>query len=199
MAGARIKIEVDDAALTGALANVQAELGAAGLRATLADIGEYLLRATRELAAEEVSPSGYAWPALSPRYAKNKAKLRPGLPMLKFDNHMLGDRLSYQVMDDVLSVGTSAPYGAIHQFGGTIHIPARSQQAYFKMRKGEVDPKFVNKKKANFAQWVTLPAYDIEIPARPWLGVNDGDVEEILRIVGDHLQAAVEGGESASP
>lgn len=119
MAGAKVEIEVDNAAALAALQGAQNALRGAGLHATLEDIGEYMLRATRESAAEEVSPDGLAWPALSPRYARRKAKLRPGLPMLKFDNHMLGDRLSYQVDDagGAVYIGTSAPQGATQHFG----------------------------------------------------------------------------------
>jgi len=47
-----------------------------------------------------VSPDGTPWAALSPRYAKRKERERPGVPKLKFDNHMLGDRLSQTCVGD---------------------------------------------------------------------------------------------------
>lgn len=118
MAGAKIEIQVDDAKVLASLESGQQALSQDGFQATQRDIGEYMLRATRDRAATESGPSGEEWPALSPRYARRKAKLRPGLPMLKFDNHMLGDQLSYQIEGDTLFVGTSAPYGARQQFGG---------------------------------------------------------------------------------
>jgi len=40
------------------------------------------------------------------------------VPKLKFDLHMLGDQLSYQVGQNYVEVGTNAKYGALHQFGG---------------------------------------------------------------------------------
>lgn len=125
MAGAKIEIQFDDAAALASLDGAQQVLSPAGFKATLQDIGEYMLRATRDRAATESGPDGSAWPALSPRYAARKQKLRPGVPMLKFDNHMLGDMLSYQLADDqTLLIGTNAPYGATQQFGRG-GIPAR--------------------------------------------------------------------------
>lgn len=118
MAGAKVEIQFDDAQALAKLQRAQDVLDGDGLRATLTDIGEYMLRATRDRAATETGPDGEAWPALSPRYARRKAKLRPGLPMLKFDNHMLGDQFTYQIEGDTLFVGTMAPYGARQQFGG---------------------------------------------------------------------------------
>lgn len=85
----------------------------------LRDMGEYLLASTQARAARQVAPDGDAWPALTPRYKRRKDKLRPGLPMLKFDNHMLGDRLSYQVTPGTgeLRLGTNVRYGAAQHFG----------------------------------------------------------------------------------
>lgn len=191
MAGARIEFDWNASKASEALQRAAIALDASGRALLLSDIGEYLLGSTRDRAAAQVSPDGTPWAALSPRYAKRKERERPGVPKLKFDNHMLGDRLAHQVDDDTLLLGTSAPYGAIQQFGGSIDMPARSQQAYFHATKDEVLPQFVNKRKSNFAQWVTLPAYKINIPARPWLGISTQDQEEIVRITLDHLQAAL--------
>ena len=76
--------------------------------------------------------------------------------------------------DDYAALGTNHPLAPIHFFGGKINIPARSQQAYFNQDKktGEVGKLFVKKKKSNFAQWVTIPAYTINMPARPMLPVD---------------------------
>lgn len=159
-----------------------------GLRLMLSDIGEYLLRATRDRAARQVAPDGSPWAPLSPSYKKYKDRKRPGVPMLKFDFHMLGDQLAHQVVGDTLFVGTNAPYGAIHQFGGQINRPARSTQAYFRQdRSGEVGNRFVPRKQSNFAQWVTVPAYQYNMTARPWLGLSLDDEREIVAIASDHL------------
>lgn len=115
MAG--VNITVDDTQVQGLFKRL---VHAAGdTDQALRDIGEYEIRATRERAAREESPDGTPWVKLSPRYAARKAKKRGGAPILKFDNHMLGDRLNYQVGDTWVEIGTNVPYGALHQFGGT--------------------------------------------------------------------------------
>lgn len=124
MAGARVEITLDDAAVLQRLTQAQARLGTAGIAPLLDKLGEYLLGATRDRAASEHGPDGEPWPALSPRYAKRKARKRPHAPLLVWDFHMLGDRLAWQVAGNTLYVGTGAPYGARQQFGGG-GIPAR--------------------------------------------------------------------------
>lgn len=96
----------------------------------LEDIGEYLLRSTRERQEQEISPTGEPWVPLSPKYAKWKARKRPGVKMLKFDWHMMGDQFAYQVQDDELFVGTNAIYGRIHQFGGESKSPETGETIY---------------------------------------------------------------------
>lgn len=118
MAGARIELEVDTREAQTALQQAVQSLGPAGLAPLLSMIGEYLLGATRDRAAQELSPDGQHWRALEPSYRRWKEKKRPGVPILKFDNHMLGDQLSWQLDGDAaVLVGTNAVYGAIHQFG----------------------------------------------------------------------------------
>jgi phage gpG-like protein len=95
--------------------------------------------------------------------------------------------------DDALLVGTNAPYGAIHQFGGTIRRPARSTHVYFRLgRDGEVGRRFAPKSRSNFAQRVTVPEHNIKMPARPWLGISAADERELLDIAEDHIKAAFE-------
>jgi phage virion morphogenesis protein len=193
MAGARIEFTADNKRTSEALAKAVDVLGGDGLALLLEDIGEYLLRSTRDRADAQVSPDGTPWAALSPPYARRKQRKRPGVPLLKFDNHMLGDQLAHQVDGTTLLVGTNAPYGAIHQFGGDVHIPARTQEVYFRTHRDqtEVEPLFVEKKKSNFAQTVTVPEHDVHIPTRPWLGLSDADVDEIVQLTQDHIAAAL--------
>lgn len=124
MAGVRVEIQLDDKAVQAALQQALDALGPNGLAPLLGELGEYLLGTTRDRAAEEIDPNGMPWAALSPRYAQRKAQKRPGLGLLHFDNHMLGDRLAWQISGDTLYLGTSVPYGARQQFGGG-GIPAR--------------------------------------------------------------------------
>ncbi|MFV9492168.1 phage virion morphogenesis protein [Pseudomonas aeruginosa] len=62
--------------------------------------------------------------------------------------------------------GRNRAYAAIHQFGGEIQIAARSQQAYFRhdAKTNEVSPQFVNRRRANFSQWVSLGSLHYQDP-----------------------------------
>jgi phage virion morphogenesis protein len=186
VAGARIEVDIS----APSLARAARELSSADRRKLLEDIGEYLLRSTRDRAAREIDPDGTPWRALSPRYKRFKDKKRPGLPKLKFDHHMLGDRLASQVEGDAVLVGTSAKYGALHQFGGEVTMPARQAEVFFKRdRDGQVGNAFMPKRRANFAQSVMVPAYKVVMPARPWLGLSPADEDEIAAIAQQHLDA----------
>lgn len=183
MAGARIEITKDTA--RPALRRLIAQLQGEGRATMLADMGEYLLRSTRERAAKQVDPSGTPWQPLSPKYKRWKDKKRPGVPILKFDFHMLGDQLSYQVQEDALLVGTNAPYGAAHQFGQTVHVAPRSTLVSFKKHgKGK---RFASSKNADSESWHAVAGHDITLPARPWLGLSAEDHDELLAIARDHL------------
>lgn len=118
MTGTRLTITVDDADAQGVLDRVVA-FAAAPPRDMFAEFGEHLLNSTRDRAKLQVSPDGVSWAELSEDYKAYKDKKRPGVTKLKFDMHMLGDQLSYQIGDGFVEIGTNAVYGAIHQWGGT--------------------------------------------------------------------------------
>ena len=193
MAGARVEITRNTA--SPKLKRLAARLHGEGRQLLFADMGEYLLRSTRERAAKQIDPDGNKWRALSPGYAKWKAKKRPGVSILKFDFHMLGDQLSYQADQDALLLGTNAPYGAIHQFGGTVHRPAHSRKLAFGKDKPNRMKVFARagSKDVDHEQWATVGAYDVTLPARPWLGLSKEDDTELQAIVVDHLGEALDG------
>lgn len=189
---ARVEITADtaSAALRAATESLQGD----GRRLLLEDIGEYIVRATRERAARQVSPEGVPWAPLSPRYQRFKQRKRPGVPMLKFDFHMLGDRFFSQVQGSDLMVGSTAPQAAIQHFGGKIKRDARQSELYFRQeRDGSVGNQFVRRSRSNFAQQVMIPAYTITMPSRPWLGLSAEDEAEVLAIAEQHLMDAVSG------
>ncbi|HET8942292.1 MAG TPA: phage virion morphogenesis protein [Rudaea sp.] len=101
MAGAKITITVDDAQVQAMFARLMA-FGEDAVADAGRDIGEYMLRSTRERSAREQSPDGVPWVALSPKYAARKQRKRPGVGLLHFDDFMLGARLSYQARPDFL-------------------------------------------------------------------------------------------------
>ncbi|KHS86522.1 phage virion morphogenesis protein [Pectobacterium carotovorum] len=153
-------------------------------QAMLQGMGEKLLELHQQRFAEQKSLDGTPWQSLSARYQKRKRKNADKI--LTRDGY-LRNTLRWQVNANQLLFGTDRVYGAIHQFGGTIQIAARSQQAYYRTKrnsdgKTEVGNQFVSKKKSNFSRWHTLPNYSITIPARPWLGISATDTERLLEI-----------------
>lgn len=190
-----VRVEITRNTASPKLKRLLARLRSDDRELLFAQMGEYMLRSTRERAAKEIDPDGNKWRALSPGYAKWKAKKRPGVPILKFDFHMLGDQLSYQADGDGLLVGTNAPYGAIHQFGGTTHHAAHSRKLAFGKTKANGLKVFARagSKDVDHEQWATVDAYNVTLPARPWLGVSKEDDAELQAIVVDHLGEALDG------
>lgn len=181
MAGAMLDVQVDDSQVGAVLAKLIERLG--DIRTPLNDIAEYLHQATDERFLRQVSPDGAPWAPLAPSTLARKKG-----PRTLRESGLLQDSMRHQVSGEELEFGTDRPYGAIHQFGGTIEQAARSQQVYFKQGKdGNVGNRFVSKRKANFAQWVTRGAQSAEMPARPYLGLSTVDESEILAIVSDYL------------
>lgn len=189
--------------------NVQQSLAALLNRITepapvFAGISQELLRQTEAIFENEgpgfstananikgrgTAPGG--WPQLAPRTIKKRGSDHP---ILQVTGALARSFLPFSG-DDVAGIGSNYVTALIHFLGGTINMPARSQQAYFKQDKktGVVGNKFVKKNKSTFAQWVTIPAYKITIPARPMLPVDEqGNLlptaaEAILDIFADYL------------
>ncbi|MGC8341842.1 phage virion morphogenesis protein [Pantoea ananatis] len=124
-----------------------------------------------------------AWMGWSPKYARRRG---PGQIL------QLSGRLASSVMpysdNDSATVGTNVAYAAIHNFGGVINIPARSQQAYYRVSKsGERDNRFSKKSKANYSEWHTIPAYQIKMPRREFLRLNESDVAEMEKVAENYF------------
>ncbi|EFG7849497.1 phage virion morphogenesis protein [Shigella sonnei] len=138
------------------------------MRALAADMGD----AVEENFNQQGRP---AWMGWSPRYAKKRA----GGKILQKSGR-LASSIEQDSDNDSATVGTNVVYARIHQEGGTIHMPPRSQRAYHRQGKdGRVGNRFVKKSRANFMQWNTLPAYSITIPARPYLQLNQDDLRQM--------------------
>ncbi|ROL55814.1 hypothetical protein D9V84_10400 [Bacteroidetes/Chlorobi group bacterium Naka2016] len=85
-----------------------------------------------------------------------------------------------------IQAGSNLPYAAIHNFGGVIHVPARSR-LYVQNRYVRGGKKGKFKKGTTFGQGSTTKAYTIKIPARPYLVLQDDDIVEILKHIGEVL------------
>jgi phage virion morphogenesis protein len=131
------------------------------------------------------------WPDLQPATIAYKKKHGYGDKML-IRRGTLRSSITQNSDRTSAVVGTNLVYAAIHQFGGNIGMPARSQQAYFKQAKdGTVGNLFVRKSQSNFAQWHTRGAHTIGIPARPFLKLTDADKAKIVQKLQDYLAGLV--------
>ncbi|HDW3554131.1 TPA: phage virion morphogenesis protein [Escherichia coli] len=131
-----------------------------------------------------------AWAGWSPAYA---ARRGPGQILQR--KGRLAASISPDADNDNARVGTNVAYAAIQQLGGTINIPARSQRAYYRQRKdGTVGNRFVRKSRSNYSEWHTLPAYKIEMPARPFLQLADEDISTLEETAQTYLRGLMESG-----
>ncbi|MBI1626958.1 phage virion morphogenesis protein [Comamonas suwonensis] len=180
MAGANLTI---DTVITGpdVLARMDEAMG--NTAPLLARIGEYLQDATRDRFKTQSGPDGSAWQALQPRYQRRKKQNKDKILTLR--GYLRGQIHWQPDGDDAVRVGTNAKYGAIHQFGGSIQKQARQSTVHFGA--GKAKHLFVKQKKAKRSLQVTIPAHQVNMPARPFLGINAGDQEQIRLRVMDWL------------
>lgn len=175
MAGVKVDITSDVAARLAQLE--QQLLHPAPL---FARINEYLMRSTRARFKTQTAPDGTPWQALSARYHKRKHRNQGKVLTLR--GYLQGS-LRGQFDDSGLVFGTDRVYGAIHQLGGIIRQQARQQTLNFrKNADGSIGNRFVKKNKANFSQTVSVGEYQINMPARPFLGLSDDDRQFIARL-----------------
>jgi phage virion morphogenesis protein len=116
------QITVVDAELQAALSEFIAQ--AENLTPALNDLGEYLLRKTRQRFDTSTAPDGTKWAPLAARTIKAKQRRAiTGKPyrtkadpsaILK-DTFTLRDSITYQVSSNALYVGTNIEYGIYHQ------------------------------------------------------------------------------------
>lgn len=160
MSGAAIQIRLDDHGVIQALA--QAAARAADLTPLLDNIGASLVRSTEMRFEREQGPDGQAWPP------SIRALIEGGKTLL--DQGILYASLTHRATPTSVEVGSNVLYAAVHQFGATIE--AKNAKAL----KFKVGGRYVSKE-------------SVTIPARPFLGIDDGDRTMIAETVSKWLEA----------
>ena len=206
-----VTLIVDDAEVMEALARFQAASG--NVVPVYKNIGEELLQSTQARFRAGKGPDGKAWAPLSKRHAAAKRKAGHSAAILVMRGYLSGT-IRYQADADGVQVGTDRPYGAVHQFGADIQMPARQQEAHVSVRTAPLTgtrmgkdgkPKawtlaagtlqFRRRKDAGkagvSARTLTIGDHTITIPARPYLGLSEDDRAASLDVVADHLIMAV--------
>lgn len=180
MAGANLKFDV---VITGPDTLARIDSAMDNTAPLLARIGEYLQDSSRDRFKSQSGPDGTAWQPLQPRYQRRKKQNKDKILTLR--GYLHGQIHWQPDGDDAVRVGSNSKYGAIHQFGGTIQKPARKSTVHFGA--GKAKHLFVKRKKAKRSMQVSIGAHQVNMPARPFLGVNAGDQQEIRLRVMDWL------------
>lgn len=169
-------------------------LGKEGTADLMPRLGEYLLKSTQNRFNEQTAPDGTPWAKLSPAYAKRKKYAQDKILTLR---GYLRSSIRYQVTGPAeLKWGTNSEHGAIHQFGGSIAHKARTAKVRFRTdAKGELlRSGLMNGSALIFAarrhkraaeRQVDIPAHQVTIEARPFLGISAEDSKQIQEIAQD--------------
>ncbi|WP_190237917.1 phage virion morphogenesis protein [Mesorhizobium sp. M2A.F.Ca.ET.015.02.1.1] len=165
---------------------------AANPAAIMSEIASFLVTRTQRHFQTETGPDG-KWQPLSPRTAARRIGRRQrGNAHILRDTGRLYQSITGEASDTEASVGTNVLYAAIHQLGGEVKIPAREQDIHLgRTNRGRRFVKASAKRKETMR--VTIGAHAIEIPARPFLYLDDEDEAEIQRIVEDAFRAEADG------
>lgn len=160
-------------------------------------IGNYGENSTRLRFKSQTGPDGQKW-------KPSKRAQKTGGQTLKLKGHLEGS-ISYKATNAGAQWGSNRVYAAIHQFGGPIEKLAFSST--LRLRTGKGGALLRQKDHAHLAVFAkathkqavqrryTVDAHTINMPARPYLGVNAADGVEILQIATDAVdQAAKNGG-----
>lgn len=180
MAGSHITITVNDAQAREHLNR----LGQADTSDLMPRLGEYLLKSTQRRFNQDnqKAPDGTPWEKLKARYARRKKYNQDKILTLR---GYLRSSIQYQVTGaNSVEVGTNNKYAAIHQHGGIIDQNAQSRRVRFRSVAGRVLFAGKRHKKAT-ERWVSRGAYQVKIPARPFLGISADDENAIGNIVMD--------------
>jgi phage virion morphogenesis protein len=147
-------------------------------------IGNLLVASVGENFLAERAPDGTPWTPLAPAtIAARRRRGSSAIAILRERGRLKGS-ISHQVEADGVRIGATAPYAAIHQFGGTINKSARSGKIFRRQfADGSFGRQFAKKKnKTSVATDVSIPAHSVTIPARPYLGVGANDIDDIQRL-----------------
>ncbi len=173
MTGVSFTVTIDDAAAQGALSAIA--IRARHPRPAMDAIGGAMVASTLMRFETETAPSGAPW-------KPSRRALKTGGKTLTRRGH-LRSSLTHAASDDAVDWGSNMAYAAIHQRGGTVERYARSQEIFQRYNALTGAFRFATRSRANFSRWVTIGAGAVTIPARPYLGVDDSDQAEVVRIL----------------
>lgn len=168
MAGARIELRGQ----TEALAAVETALARLDDPAPMwRDMGLSLVASTQRRFETGMAPDGSPWPP------SIRALFEGGKTLVK--SARLMQSIAFELLPNGVMVGTNVLYAAIHQLGGVIR--GLTGKLRFRLANG---------------RFVTVDK--VTIPARPFLGLDDEDGEELIAIADDWIGGPLMGGAHAA-
>lgn len=188
MSGTKITFQVD-AAASRRLA-VIAERGT-DLAPVMREIGTELLQLRSQRFRRGRGVNGVPW---KPKQRVIKGRSKP----LIFSGQM-ADGIAVQSDANSVTLGSNRPQAKIHEFGGTITQHPYSRKVLFREvgEAGSGRYQFALKKsksKRLVSKPVTYGARTINIPARPWLGLDGQDRAAINDVIAQHFARLLKGG-----
>lgn len=129
------------------------------------DFGMYMEGEITTRFENETGPDGQPWEK------SYRAREEGGKTLSK--SGWLEDSIARNHTADRLEIGTAVKYAAIHQYGG------------------EIKPKKADKLAFRIGGHLIMTD-KVDMPARPYLGFNDDDEAELVNIIHDHWQEALQ-------
>jgi phage virion morphogenesis protein len=173
MTGVRMQLTGQDAALSELDGYIQRARDPRGL---FENIGLSLVTSTQHRFEDGHGPDGSPWPPSIRVLAHGGKTLIESARLMR--------SITYQAATTGVEVGTNVIYAAIHQLGGIIRQLARAASVHFKTSKrtGKRLPGFRKASRADEHREVTIGAREIHMPARPFIGLDEHDDVEIIRL-----------------
>lgn len=126
-------------------------------------VGRKLAESTRMRFEDQRGPDGRAWtPSV-------RAREQAGQTLV--DTGRLRDSITHRVAGDGVEIGTNVVYAATHQLGADIRAVNAPYLAF------KLGDRFVRVR-------------EVKIPARPFLGVDQADEDDIVALATDYLEGA---------
>lgn len=187
------RIEINDASLLEGLRRLQGQLR--DLTPVMRQLSEIMIAASQKAFERRADPAtGAAWTPLSASRQRQRAKKGRSAMNILQDSGLLVGSIGRpgiygvrQIGPFSALVGTNVPYAAAHQMGATIKREAAPMQVRLRMKKGRSQFAGKRHKRVRVLD-VVRRAYTIRIPARPFLGVGEADLEKMRKAVAVFLE-----------
>lgn len=168
-----IRMEGDVRRLTRTLRN----MGEIHFKTANKIIGEALRTSTVQRFKESKDPEGRSWEPSTRLYRGKNGKIKQAKHKTLVDKGLLRNSIKSNPSAKGVAIGTNSIYAATHQLGDTRTIKAKNATGLkFLTLSGMRSKKVVR----------------VTIPARPFLGVSDEDMQEIKGILQDTIEELIE-------